>query len=218
MKTLRVSVGLGLGNNSASLLAAIALIPTVFAVRPQQALEIVQQSGPASTGMTFIYFPKLLEEVPGGAVIMPLFFLGLTFAAISSMISMFELGTRNICDYGIERKKAIGIIYAVALLLGIPSALSLKFLTNQDWVWGLGLMVSGFLFATAARQIGSREFREEFRFEEVSHVVPMRHGFRYGKIVSTAIEHKAVLEPLEQLQSGDRTGPVAGGHRALSDS
>ncbi len=157
------AVTTGLGNNSASLLAAIALIPTVFAVRPQEALEIVQQSGPASTGMTFIYFPKLLEEVPGGSgIILPLFFLGLTFAAVSSMISMFELGTRNICDYGIERKKAIGIVYVVALVFGVPSALSLKFLTNQDWVWGLGLMVSGFLFATAARQIGSREFLDSW--------------------------------------------------------
>jgi len=158
------AVTTGLGNNSASLLAAIALIPAVFAVLPyQQALDTVTASGPASTGITFIFFPRLLEQIGGGAtIIMPLFFLGLTFAAISSMISMFELGVRNFCDFGMARPKAIRLLFVISLALGAPSALSLAFLSNQDWVWGLGLMVSGFFFALAARQVGSRKFREEW--------------------------------------------------------
>ncbi len=162
--TVFSSVATGLGNNSASLLAAMALIPTVFAVLPaEQALETVSTSGPASTGITFIYFPQLLERIAGGAsIIMPLFFLGLSFAAISSLISMQELGVRNLCDYGLSRRQGIAVIAGGTLLLGAPSALSLTFLTNQDWVWGLGLMVSGFFFATAARKIGLRRFLEEW--------------------------------------------------------
>ena len=170
------AVTTGLGNNSASLLAAIALIPTVFAVMPrEQALETVTTSGPASTGITFIYFPQLLERIAGGAtIIMPLFFLGLTFAAISSMISMMELGVRNLCDYGLGRRKAIGVMFVGTLAFGAPSALSLTFLTNQDWVWGLGLMVSGFFFATAARKIGARQFRDEW--------VNTTPGWRVGRL------------------------------------
>jgi NSS family neurotransmitter:Na+ symporter len=170
------AVTTGLGNNSASLLAAIALIPTVFAVMPrEEALATVTTSGPASTGITFIYFPQLLERIAGGAaVIMPLFFLGLTFAAISSMISMQELAVRNLCDYGLDRRKAIGIVFVGILLLGTPSALSLTFLTNQDWVWGLGLMVSGFFFALAARKIGARRFRDEW--------INTTPGWRVGKL------------------------------------
>ena len=87
---------------------------------------------------------------------MPLFFLGLTFAAIISMISMFELGVRNLCDYGLEPPQGDRHHVRRHSWLGAPSALSLTFLTNQDWVWGLGLMVSGFFFATAARKIGAR--------------------------------------------------------------
>ena len=61
------AVTTGLGNNSASLLAGLALIPTVFAVLPrEEALATLQTSGPASTGITFIYFPRLLEQIPGG--------------------------------------------------------------------------------------------------------------------------------------------------------
>lgn len=158
------AVTTGLGNNSASLLAAIALIPTVFAVLPrEEALATVTTSGPASTGITFIYFPELLARIAGGAAfMMPLFFLGLTFAAVSSMIAMLELGVRNLCDYGLSRKRALAVVFAGTLALGTPSALSLTFLTNQDWVWGLGLIVSGFFFARAARQIGGRRFRDEW--------------------------------------------------------
>lgn len=147
----------GLGNNSASLLAAMALIPTVFAVLPSaEALAAVQDSGPSSTGLTFIYFPEVLERIPAGsAVFAPLFFLALSIAAVSSMISMVELGVRNVADFGVSRHKALGVVVAVTFLLGLPSALSTEFLQNQDWVWGLGLMLSGFFFALAARGVGA---------------------------------------------------------------
>jgi len=44
-------------------------------------------------------------------------------------------------------------------LLGVPSALSLKFHNNQDWVWGLGLMISGLFFAMAVINYGVSRFR-----------------------------------------------------------
>ncbi len=147
----------GLGNNSASLLAAMAIIPTVFAVLPHaEAVAALQESGPASTGMTFIYFPEVLARIPGGSSIFaPLFFLALSIAAVSSMISMLELGVRNVADFGVSRHRALAIVVALTFLLGLPSALSQEFFLNQDWVWGLGLLVSGFFFALAARSVGS---------------------------------------------------------------
>jgi NSS family neurotransmitter:Na+ symporter len=153
----------GLGNNSASLLAAIALIPTVFAVLPQEeALQTLTVSGPASTGMTFIYLPQLLQQIAGGAyVLLPLFFLALTFAAISSMLAVLELGTRNLMDYGVTRRRAVFVIFVGNFLLGLPSALSHDFFLNQDLVWGLGLTVSGLFFAMAARAIGRRRLLRE---------------------------------------------------------
>lgn len=46
-------------------------------------------------------------------------------------------------------------------LLGIPSAISLGFFNNQDWVWGLGLMVSGLFVALAGIKYGVDKFRDE---------------------------------------------------------
>ena len=159
-----IAVTTGLGNNSASLLAALALIPTVFALVPsEEALAKVMEAGPASTGMTFIYFPELLDRLAlGGALLTPLFFLGLSFAALSSMMSVLELGVRNFVDYGFRRRSAIAWVGGITLVLGLPSALSPTIFSNQDWVWGFGLLLSGFLFATAVRALSSRELLDRW--------------------------------------------------------
>ena len=48
-----------------------------------------------------------------------------------------------------------------AFLLGLPSALSLRVLKTQDWVWGVGLLLCGWCFAVAIIRYGVRRFREE---------------------------------------------------------
>ncbi len=46
--------------------------------------------------------------------------------------------------------------------MGLPSALSSSFFANQDWVWGLGLSISGFFIAMAARKVGARTLIDEW--------------------------------------------------------
>ncbi len=156
---IHFSASTGVGNNVASLLAAIAIIPAVFAVLPQeQALAAVTQPGPASTGMTFVFLPSVFQAMPAGTtVFQPLFFLALCLAAISSMIAVLELGARNLLDFGFSRRRAIGVLASGMFLLGLPSALSSGFFLNQDWVWGLGLSISGLFVALAARTLGREE-------------------------------------------------------------
>jgi len=153
---------IGFGDYSISLIAALAIVPVVFALRPESAVQLVQESGPASTGLTFIWMPQLFNQMPGGQFFLALFFLALSFAAISSLISMIELTTRIFMDMGLARKKAIVIVGVVAFVLGVPSALSMGFFENQDWVWGVGLLVSGFFIALAAITYGVRRFRADF--------------------------------------------------------
>jgi NSS family neurotransmitter:Na+ symporter len=74
---------------------------------------------------------------------------------------MLEMTTLNLCDLGMGRKKALSWVYAAALICGIPSALSVDFLVNQDWTWGMGLMVSGACVSLAATAFGVEKFRTE---------------------------------------------------------
>jgi NSS family neurotransmitter:Na+ symporter len=94
-----------------------------------------------------------------GHVFMPFFFLALSFAALSSLLAMIEMVTRIFMDMGILRKKAIGIVWAFGFTLGIPSAVSMGFFGNQDWAWGVGLMVSGCFFSIAIIKYGPKKFR-----------------------------------------------------------
>jgi len=149
---------IGFGNNSVSLLAGIMVLCTVFAVNPGAREAIV---GAGNYGLTFEWMPVLFRSIPAGQIFMVFFFLALTFAAVTSLISMLELATRVLIDSGVRRKSAILWVGGAGLLFGAPSALSLTVLGNQDWVWGVGLMLSGLFFSLAARKFGLERLRKD---------------------------------------------------------
>ena len=149
----------GLGNNSASLLASLAVLPTIFAVLPyESAMEAVSSD---NIGLTFMWIPHLFNELPFGRFFMTMFFLALSLAAVSSLISMLELSSRIFIDMGYERKKAIRLVAFAGFVLGIPSAVSMGFFNNQDWTWGVGLLMSGLFFSLSVVRYGPRRFRDE---------------------------------------------------------
>ena len=156
----------GVGNNTVSLLAAVVIFGTVFAVLGAQmskaeVLAIMKTSGPAATGLTFIWMPQLFAKMPGGSLFAILFFLGLSFAAFSSLIAMIELSTRVLVDFGIARRHAILGVCITGFTLGIPSAINLEFFANQDFVWGVALIISGAFIAFAVIRHGAARFRAE---------------------------------------------------------
>jgi neurotransmitter:Na+ symporter, NSS family len=151
----------GFGNNIISLLMAIMIFGTVFSVlqagqgmEKEGVLEVMKTSGPASTGLTFIWMPQLFTQMGAGKILSVLFFLGLSFAGFSSLISMLELSTRVLVDRGIRRNRAVLTVASIVYILGIPSAMSLNVLSNQDFVWGLGLIISGVFIAFLAMNEG----------------------------------------------------------------
>jgi NSS family neurotransmitter:Na+ symporter len=155
---------LGFGDYLASLLAAVTVIPAVFSYFAAQAgarQQVLQVLSEGNRGLTFTWIPTLFSQIPAGTFFLALFFLALCFAAFSSLISQLELITRIFMDMGFVRKTAIFIVGSTCFILGLPSALSMGFFDNQDWVWGLGLMVSGSFFIILVLKIGPKKFREE---------------------------------------------------------
>lgn len=154
------------GNNSVSLLAGITIFSTVFALAPGEGVkELISGRGSTNTGLAFIFLPQLFQKMPGGAAVQSffstIFFLGLTFAALTSLISMIELAVKAFIDMGLQRNRALVLVALVGFLLGIPSAVSLNFFENQDWVWGIGLMISGGFLSFAVIKHGTERFRQE---------------------------------------------------------
>lgn len=153
---------LGFGDYVASLLAAVAVIPTVFSFFVGQSFtqeKVLDVMKADNQGLTFIWIPKLFANIPAGSLFLALFFLALCFAAFTSLISMLELVTRILMDAGLTRKKSVVWVTTIGFFFGLPSAISIGFFNNQDWVWGLGLMMSGFFFTLLVLKTGPKEFR-----------------------------------------------------------
>ena len=157
---------IGFGNNAISLLAGIMVLGTVFSVMPDASAQIV---GAGNEGLTFIWVPQLFSLIPGGQFFMALFFMALLFAAWTSLVALIELPSRILIDLGMSRSRAIALVGVAGFLFGVPSALNWTdtpgagpFFANQDWVWGVGLMLSGFFFAFAVLKYGIKEWRERY--------------------------------------------------------
>jgi neurotransmitter:Na+ symporter, NSS family len=179
------SATIGFGDNSASLLAGMAVVPVAFSVLPTLAAMEAMQAG--NTGLMFIWIPQLFDRIPGGAFFLPVFFLALFFAALSSLIAMIELATRILMDAGWTRARAVPLVAGAVIVCGIPSAVSLTIFENQDWVWGLALMISGLFIATAATRYGLTQFRERM-------VNAHPGSWRAGRLYAWTLKYLVPLE------------------------
>ena len=98
-----------------SVVAGLAVFPAVFAFGSDPA---------AGPGLAFVTFPQILQQMPAGRIIGPLFFFLLSAAALASMISLLE----TCVAYAVHRRAA-GRIRSTVLMtvvifaLGLPSAL-----------------------------------------------------------------------------------------------
>lgn len=168
--TLNTFIG-AFGNNTASLMAAMAILPAVFAISQSdaQAVEYLQSGNQA---LTFTIIPKLFATVPGGYFLSIIFFLAFFLAAFSSLLPMLELFIRNIRDLGISRNAAATRAAIFTIVFALPSAWYLDFFNNQDWVWGIGLIISGLFFVFAALKNGVLKFKKNFIDEDSDYKVP----------------------------------------------
>lgn len=146
------------GDMCGATLGALAVLPAVFALSATQA-DAFTALGTDNVGLTFIYLAKLFPTMPGGNVIAIVFFGALSLAALTSIIPQAEAIVRNFVNGGMSRQKATIVVCVATFIFGVPSALSIDFLNNQDWVYGIGLLLCGLFFAMAVYNYGVDDFR-----------------------------------------------------------
>ena len=133
-----------------AILAGIIIFPTLFDTL-HLTPETFTQQFEVDTGLMFQVFPIIISQMPGGYMFGVMFFTLLLIAALTSTISMLEVPTAYFVDErGWSRKKAAYGLGAMALLLGIPSALSVggvKFLTDFNFLGKLDLVFGNILLA-----------------------------------------------------------------------
>lgn len=194
-------------NLFASLMAGVAVLCSVFALRSAEFASEAASAG--NQGLAFIYLTELLAQMPGGAFFAVLFFLALFLAGVSSLIAMAELATRNVMDMGMTRQRAVPWVVGVVFVAGIPSAFSVGFLTNQDTVWGVGLLLGGLCAALAMLKYGVERARREI--DEVSDIrvgrwfnaclyaFPVLFAVLFGWWILQAVQETAWWNPFQEF-------------------
>ena len=99
-------------DSAAALLAAMVIIPAMATAGQQ-----LDQSGP---GLMFIFLPNLFQSMPGGRLIMPVFFTAALFAGLTSLINLFEAPTATLQEkFHLRRGTAVCLIGAVGIGVGL---------------------------------------------------------------------------------------------------
>lgn len=116
------SITITLLDTFVALMAGLIVIPACFAY------GIQPDAGPS---LIFITLPTVFAKMAGGRIWGALFFLFLTFAALSTVIAVFE----NIVSFGMDlwgwsRKKASGINIILVIALSLPCILGYNLLAG----------------------------------------------------------------------------------------
>jgi NSS family neurotransmitter:Na+ symporter len=126
-----------------AVLAGLLIFPTLF--------HAGMDAGAGGPGMVFVVLTSLLSTIPpapiGGIIFGTMFFLLLFVAALTSSISLLEVGTAYFVDEKrMPRKKAAIGLGVVAFVLGIPSALANGAVSWLTSLPGIGMDFLSFLF------------------------------------------------------------------------
>ena len=105
-----------------ALTAGLIVFPACFA------FDVEPGAGP---GLVFITLPNIFTQMPGGRFWGALFFLFLFFAALSTIVGVFE----NIVSFGMDlfgfsRRKSVGINIVIIIVFSIPCILGFNVLAG----------------------------------------------------------------------------------------
>ena len=124
------STGTAISDLLFAILAGLAIMPAVFA----SGSEPGAGPGLIFQGIPYIFSTMGVKVPVFSAVISLIFFLTIVVAAMTSCISLVEVGSSFLNEkFGIGRKKAVTIIFLVCGTLGLGCALSGRVFDVCDW-------------------------------------------------------------------------------------
>ncbi|WP_455163879.1 sodium-dependent transporter [Slackia exigua] len=112
-----------------ALMAGLIIFPACFA------FGVTPDSGP---GLVFVTLPGVFNQMWGGQIWCALFFVFMSFAALSTVITVFEnIMSFTVDQWGISRRKAVAINGVLLAVLCLPCALGFNVWSGFE-VPGLG--------------------------------------------------------------------------------
>ncbi|MDE0573284.1 sodium-dependent transporter [Demequina sp. B12] len=179
------------GNSSFELLAGIGVFSTIGFLAFQQGVDISEMEGLAGITLSFITFPAVIAEMPGGAFFGALFFGSLLLAGLTSLVSVLQTVLAAFEDkFGWRPQRAavwICVPMAVISLVGFGTTTGLYLLDTMDqWSNQLGIVGGAFLMVVAVLWFGRRG-------DELARHLSAVSTLKVGKVWLAATSLVAVL-------------------------
>lgn len=110
--TVSSAVTVAIFDTLAAMLAALVIIPAMATTGAQ-----LSESGP---GLMFISLPHLFKAMPGGQIVMIVFFAAVLFAGLTSLVNLFEAPIATLQDnLKFSRVKAVAVIAVIGAIVSI---------------------------------------------------------------------------------------------------
>ena len=140
--TVSSAVTVAVFDTCAAMLAALVIIPAMATTG-----AVLSESGP---GLMFISLPYLFKSMPGGQIVMIVFFVAVLFAGLTSLVNLFEAPIAALQDQlRFSRLKAVVIIAAIGIVVSvcIQGIVSPWMDFVSIYVCPLGAALAGIMFA-----------------------------------------------------------------------
>ncbi len=137
-------------NSSFEILAGIGVFATLGFFAFQQGIEVSELEGLTGVGLSFITFPAIVSQMPGGAIFGILFFGSLTMAGFTSLISVLQVVSAAVQEkFGLSTRRAavgVGVVSAILSILLFSTTTGLLALDVADqWANNIGIVASAVL-------------------------------------------------------------------------
>ena len=140
--TVSSAVTVAVFDTCAAMLAALVIIPAMATTG-----AILSESGP---GLMFISLPYLFKSMPGGQIVMIVFFVAVLFAGLTSLVNLFEAPIAALQDHmHLSRLKSVAIV----VLIGVVVSVCIQGIVSpwmdfvSIYVCPLGAALAGIMFA-----------------------------------------------------------------------
>lgn len=149
------------GNSSFEVLAGIGVFATIGFLAHEQGVAIAEMSGLSGPILSFVTFPAVIAQMPGGAWFGALFFGSLVIAGLTSLISLLQTISSALQDkFGLSPVRAalaVGIVSAVLSIAGMGTTTGLYLLDTMDqWSNQLGIVAGAIAMVAAGLWFSGR--------------------------------------------------------------
>jgi NSS family neurotransmitter:Na+ symporter len=167
-------------NSSFEILAGIGVFATLGFFAFQQGLAVSELEGLTGVGLSFITFPAIVSQMPGGPIFGVLFFGSLTMAGFTSLLSVLQVVSAAFQEkFGLSPRQAavrVGGVSAILSILIFSTTTGLLALDTADqWANNIGIVASAVLSIVLVVWVLRKGSELRFHLNAVS-------TFRVGKV------------------------------------